>query len=67
MATGSTMVVAWLGVSSDPTQGGGESVQCGRRERRALALLTSSGGRQLCSKTAMTNSGRRHDNVAPRR
>jgi hypothetical protein len=63
--TGSTMVVAWLGVSFGPTQGGGGVVQCGRREKKALALLTSSGGRQLCSKAATTNNGRRCGGVAP--
>jgi hypothetical protein len=57
--TGSTTVVAWLGVSSGPTQGGGGSVLCGRREKKADALLTSSDGWQLCSKATMTSNGRR--------
>jgi hypothetical protein len=39
--TGSMMVVAWLAVSSGPTQGGGRSVQCCRRGKKARALLTS--------------------------
>jgi hypothetical protein len=67
MATGSTMVVAWLEDLSGPMQVGGGSVQCGRREKRALVLLTSSGGRQLCSKATTTNNGRRRGGVAPGR
>jgi hypothetical protein len=49
-ATRSMMLEAWLNVSSSPTQGGGGSVQCGRREKRALTLLISSGRWQLYSK-----------------
>jgi hypothetical protein len=64
--TGSTTAVAWLSVSFSPTQGEGGSVQCGEREKKAGALLTSSGGRQLCSKAATTSNGRGHDGVAPR-
>jgi hypothetical protein len=63
-ATESMMVVAWLGISSGPTQGGGGAVQCGQREKKALTFLTSSDGRQLCSKAAMTNNGRWRDGVA---
>jgi hypothetical protein len=64
-ATRSTTVVAWLGVSFSPMQGEGGSVQCGGREKKADALLTSSGGRQLCSKAATTSNGRGHGGVAP--
>jgi hypothetical protein len=64
-ATGSTTVVAWLSVSSDPAQGGARSVQCGRREKKVGALLTSYNGRQLCSKAATTSNGKRRDGVAP--
>jgi hypothetical protein len=42
--TGSTMVVSWLGISSGPVEGGGGLVQCGRREKKAGALLTSYNG-----------------------
>jgi hypothetical protein len=44
-ATISMIVVVWLDISFGPVQGGGGSVQCGRREKKADALLTSSGGR----------------------
>jgi hypothetical protein len=67
MATGLTTVVAWLGASSDPMQGRGGSVQCGQREKKALTLLTSSGGWQLCSKAVMNINGKRCDNVTPGR
>jgi hypothetical protein len=67
MVTGSMMVVAWLEDLSGPMQVGGGSVQCGRREKRALVLLTISGGQQLCSKATTTNNGRRRGGVAPGR
>jgi hypothetical protein len=63
--TGSMMVAMWLNVSSAPTQGGGGSVQCGRREKKVGALLTSSGGWKLCSKAAMINNGRQHSSMPP--
>jgi hypothetical protein len=57
-ATGLMTVVAWLSVSSSPMQGGGGLVRCGRREKKALTLLTSSDGWQLCSKVVTTSNGR---------